>query len=210
MPPRTDLPFVIKVCGITNKEDACIAVETGANALGFNFYPKSPRYIAANVAREIMEALPGGYLRVGIFVNPPVEELIGTTNEAELDVVQLHGSRCPAVSSLRVWQAIGPSDVPERTEAEACLLDTPINGIGGSGNTFDWKLAANRPFRVIIAGGLDGSNVADAIAAALPWGVDACSRIESSPGKKDRNKVRRFVSAAREAFRLHLQQEISI
>jgi phosphoribosylanthranilate isomerase len=210
MSSPTDLPFVIKVCGITNTEDARIAIEAGANALGFNFYPKSSRYITANVAREIIEAVPGDYLRVGIFVNPPLDEVIGTANDAQLDVVQLHGSRCPAVSSLRVWRAVEPCDLPERPDVEACLLDPPLDGIGGSGNTFDWKLAANRPFRVIIAGGLDGSNVADAIATALPWGVDACSRIESGPGKKDGNKVREFVSTAREAFRVHWQQEISI
>jgi phosphoribosylanthranilate isomerase len=210
MPRRTDLAFIIKVCGITNKEDAQIAIEAGANALGFNFYAKSPRYISANVAREIIHSVPGDYLRVGIFVNPQLDELTRTADQVPLDVVQLHGDRCPEIASLRVWRAIGPGDVPERAETEACLVDTPSNSFGGSGNTFDWTLAANRPFRVIIAGGLDGSNVADAIATALPWGVDACSRLEVRPGKKDGNKVRDFVSGAREAFRVHLPQEISI
>ena len=210
MLPRTDLPFVIKICGITDKESSRLAIEAGANALGFNFYSKSPRYLPAKVAREIIEAVPGNYLRVGVFVNPSLEELMRTVEDAQLDVVQLHGNRCPSVPSLRVWRAVAPSEIPERTEVEACLLDTPMNGIGGSGHTFDWKLAAHRPFRVIIAGGLDARNVADAIATALPWGVDACSRIESQPGKKDHTKVRDFVHAAREAFHVRLQQEISI
>jgi phosphoribosylanthranilate isomerase len=206
----TDLPFVIKVCGITNKEDAQIAIEAGANALGFNFYPKSPRYIALDIARDIVTAVPSDFLRVGIFVNPSLEEVNRTAAELPLDVAQLHGTRCPAVSSVRAWRAIGPRDIPQPSEVEAFLLDTPSDSFGGSGNTFNWSLAANRPFRVIIAGGLDGSNVADVIAAALPWGVDACSRLEVRPGKKDHGKVRDFVSAAREAFRVHLQQEISI
>ena len=210
MSARPDFPFIIKVCGITSEEDARLAVEAGANALGFNFYTKSPRFIAADVAREIAEAVSGDYLRVGVFVNPSLKELSETVNRSQLDVVQLHGRHSPAISSLRVWRAIRPDDNLESAPVEAYLLDTPSDGIGGSGNTFDWKLAANRPFRVIIAGGLDGSNVAGAITAALPWGVDACSRIESSPGKKDARKVRHFVAAAREAFRIHLQQEISI
>ena len=210
MLPRTDVPFVIKVCGITDTQDARTAVDAGANALGFNFYSKSPRYLPANIAREIIEAVPGNYLRVGIFVSPSLDQVIRTANEAQLDVVQLHGNNCPSLSSLRVWRALAPSEMPEHTEVEACLLDTPIDGIGGTGHTFDWNVAANRPFRVIIAGGLDASNVADAIATALPWGVDACSRIESRPGKKDHKKVGDFVRAAREAFRVRIQQEISI
>ena len=206
----SDLHFVIKICGITAKEDASVAIEAGANALGFNFYAKSPRYAAANVAREIIEAVPGDYLRVGVFVNPSLEQIMRTMEDAHLDVVQLHGNQCPAVPSLRVWRAIRPHDAPRDTGFEAYLLDTPADGIGGSGNIFDWSLAANRPFRIIVAGGLDGSNVADAIATALPWGVDACSRLEFRPGKKDHDKVRDFVSAAQEAFRIRMQQEISI
>jgi phosphoribosylanthranilate isomerase len=201
----TDLPFVIKVCGITNEEDARIAVEAGANALGFNFHEKSPRYVTVGQARKIIDAAPGDYLKVGIFVNPALDEITA----ASMDVVQLYGEWRPEFEGLIVWKATTPNETERFCDAEAYLMDTPNAAFGGSGKMFDWMLARGR-HGVIVAGGLDGSNVAQAIAAAKPWGVDACSRLESRPGKKDPKKVADFVRAAREAFRIHVQEEVSL
>jgi phosphoribosylanthranilate isomerase len=201
----TDLPFVIKVCGITNEEDARIAVEAGANALGFNFYEKSPRYVTVGQARKIIDAAPGDYLKVGIFVSAALEVITA----ASMDVVQLYGEWRPEFDGLTVWKATTPNETERFCDAEAYLMDTPNAAFGGSGKMFDWMLARGR-HGVIVAGGLDGSNVAQAIAAAKPWGVDACSRLESRPGKKDPKKVADFVRAAREAFRIHVQEEVSL
>lgn len=183
--------FIIKICGITNEEDARVAVEAGANALGFNFYPGSPRYIPPEQAREIIETVSGASLKVGVFVNSTDE----IAAEVPLDVLQLHGS-CAGYPSRRTWRAIRPGDCPQDSGAEAYLMDTGGEQFGGSGKTFDWNVAAGMPFRVIIAGGLDHTNVGEAIRIAQPWGVDACSRLESSPGKKDPRRVRDFVKAA--------------
>ncbi len=188
--------FIIKVCGITNEADARVALDAGANALGFNFYPKSPRYIAPRRAREIMNALPAGFLRVGVFVNSTDD----VAAELPLDVLQLHGN-CPADGHPRIWRAIRPGDRRDDPAAEAYLIDTPSEKFGGSGKTFDWSLAAGSLPPVIIAGGLDATNVAEAIRVAQPWGVDACSRLESRPGKKDPQRVREFIEAALEASR---------
>ena len=202
---HTDLPFIIKICGITNEDDARAAVEAGANALGFNFYEKSPRYVTVARAREIIGAVPGEYLTVGIFVNPAMDEL----KAAPVDVVQLYGEWPAEFAGLTVWKATTPDETERFCGAEAYVMDTPSPGFGGSGKMFNWTLARGL-HRVIIAGGLDGSNVAEAIATALPWGVDACSRLESRPGKKDARKVAEFVFAARQAFLAHLQQEIPL
>jgi phosphoribosylanthranilate isomerase len=197
--------FIVKVCGITNEQDARLAADAGANALGFNFYSKSPRYISARRAREIAAAAPGEYLKVGIFVNAAEPELVEIVAESSLDVVQLHGERVvlPRSSTLRIWRAIDGTRTPPAHDSriEAYLLDSPAAQYGGSGEPFDWTLAARFPHPALIAGGLDASNVAEAIRAASPWGVDACSRLESSPGKKDPERVRAFVRAALAAAR---------
>jgi phosphoribosylanthranilate isomerase len=200
--------FVIKICGITSPRDAQIAVEAGANAIGLNFYPKSPRYISIERAREIVASLPSGILKVGIFVGGAasqaavprlIEALVA--RGVRLDVIQIHGSDI-ALPGYRLWRACSAHHLPQPDPAvEAYLLDTPSPRFGGSGQTFDWRLAAGFPHRMLIAGGLDGSNVAAAIQAASPWGVDACSRLESSTGKKDPARVRDFVQAALAAFR---------
>ncbi len=204
MANAVDLPFVVKICGITNVEDAMAAVEAGADALGFNFYPASPRYITPQRAQQVIAAVPGDYLRVGVFVNPTSDELFEITQQVPLDVLQLHGDACGAVSlpkPYRIWRSMAPQnhDATESDGAEAYLLDTPTPEFGGSGQTFDWNLARSRSFRVILAGGLHSSNVAEAIHTVKPWGVDACSRLESSPGKKNVQEVRAFVHAARAA-----------
>ncbi|MBV8903545.1 MAG: phosphoribosylanthranilate isomerase [Acidobacteriia bacterium] len=187
-------PFILKICGITNEEDARVSIESGANALGFNFCPASPRFVSPRRARDIAAAVPGDYLTVGVFVDASEPELRETAAQAQLDIIQLHGN-CALPASLRVWRAIAASDGAGNPDPriEAWLLDSAPHG--GSGQTFDWKLAARFP-RAILAGGLDASNVAQAIGIASPWGVDACSRLESSPGKKDPQKVRAFAQAA--------------
>lgn len=194
--------FLIKICGITHPEDAVVAVEAGANALGFNFYPRSPRWITPERACEISRTVAGDYLRVGVFVNPSEEELRQTAEQADLDVLQVHGEQSAYLPPpYRLWRSIDPSrpftDSPSRFEAY--LLDTPSKDFGGTGMTFPWQLAARFPHRAIVAGGLDPGNVAQAIAVVRPWGVDACSRLESSPGRKDARQVREFVHAARAA-----------
>lgn len=206
----TDLPFIIKICGITNEEDARVAIDAGANALGFNFYAKSPRYISFTRAKEIMDAVPGEYLRVGIFVNPSEDDVLQALNYAPLDVLQLHGDDCPRLISHCVWKALAPDQDEAAYSADAYLLDTPSEAFGGSGKIFDWRLAMARSYRILIAGGLDGSNVAEAIGTALPWGVDACSGLELRPGKKDAQKIVQFVASARQGFLTHMQQEISL
>lgn len=197
---------VIKVCGITNPGDAQAAVADGATALGFNFYPRSKRYIPAEQAAPIAALVP--VLKVGVFVNERPEEVARVARIVGLDVVQLHGSETAADAphGLRVWKALRagedgfPAGIRAWPQAEAFLLDGPAAGeYGGAGKTFDWTQAADLGVRVILAGGLDASNVAAAIAVARPWGVDACSRIESAPGRKDRTKMREFLKAARAA-----------
>jgi phosphoribosylanthranilate isomerase len=199
------LPFIIKVCGITSAEDLETAVEAGANAIGFNFYAKSPRFLTAVRARQLAQAVRAPYIKVGVFVNPTEEELFEIASQVPLDVLQLHGDSAPIhlASSFRIWQ--GGHATIDRTSldpsVEAWLLDTPTPKHGGSGKTFDWSLAADFPARAIVAGGLDGQNVASAIRTASPWGVDACSRLETKPGEKDPARIKQFVEAALTAFR---------
>ena len=199
MSPSLAPPFVIKVCGVTNVEDALIAIEAGVNAIGLNFYPSSPRFISPEVARSIVSHLPDSVLKVGVFVEPSAEDLAGMIRSVSLDVIQLHGHRVPPFAH-RTWRALtAAADPAESLAAEAILLDSASPQHGGSGKNFDWSLAARFWQPVIIAGGLDASNVALAIETAHPWGVDACSRLEQSRGKKDPAKVRDFVAAARAA-----------
>lgn len=198
--------MIVKICGITNENDAQVAIEAGANALGINFYPKSPRFVTLEQARRVTR-LAGDHLRVGIFVSASPDELLRTAADAGLDVVQVHGKF--RRTRLRTWRGVRAGEpAPEDDEGvEAYLLDTPGTNFGGSGRTFDWALAASFPRRKIVGGGLDEWNVAAAIEASTPWGVDACSRLEASPGIKDANRVRAFVKAARAALSRESAQE---
>jgi phosphoribosylanthranilate isomerase len=210
---QVPLKVILKVCGITNQPDADAAIAAGATAIGFNFYPKSPRYIAPELAAGI--ATPGA-VRVGVFVNEPALRIAEIAALAALDVAQLHGDETPAQyprsagpggpAAIAVWKAarVSPSfDFSQLDDcpADALLLDGPAAELyGGAGLSFDWTLAQNARHRIIVAGGLDASNVARAIALAQPWGVDSCSRIESSPGKKDHLKMIDFLHAAKAAL----------
>jgi phosphoribosylanthranilate isomerase len=154
-------------------------------------------------AREIAHSVSGFFLRVGVFVNATEEELLNIASHVPLDVLQIHG-KCalPQLSTYRVWKAIPPSARPGHDiRIDAYLLDTVTPSYGGSGKTFDWEIAAGVPYRAIIGGGLHGPNVAQAVEAARPWGVDACSRLESAAGIKDPELVREFVTAALAAGR---------
>ncbi|HXK01614.1 MAG TPA: phosphoribosylanthranilate isomerase [Verrucomicrobiae bacterium] len=197
--------MIVKVCGITRLEDAQAAIAAGATAIGFNFYLRSPRYIAPERAAAIPTP---GIRRVGVFVNEPPARIAEIARIAALDTAQLHGDETPSgyPAGVPVWKAARVTrdfafeqyaDVP----AEALLLDGPAGELyGGSGRTFDWSLAAACRQRIILAGGLDGGNVARAIALAHPWGVDACSQIESAPGIKDHAKMNAFLQAVKAAL----------
>jgi phosphoribosylanthranilate isomerase len=189
--------MMVKICGITNREDALAAVEAGASAIGFNFYRDSPRYISHTGAAMIGEKLPTNVWKVGVFVDEAPETIARIMIDAGLDVAQLHG--LSTARGVRIWQAIGvdnPSLAASGEEAEAVLVDSTDGVTGGSGKTWDWSHAPHLAQRVIIAGGLDADNVRTAIQQAHPWGVDACSRIEKSPGLKDHEKMRNFIKAA--------------
>jgi phosphoribosylanthranilate isomerase len=188
--------MMVKICGITRREDADVAVEAGASAIGFIFYKPSPRYVTPERARELGDGLK--VWKVGVFVDETPAYVEAVMKEARLDVAQIYGclpDRIPA--DLRLWQAIR---MPEAAAfewtpgySEAILLDGPSNGVA-----FNWNVISGLDEKVIVAGGLDASNVAEAIRVARPWGVDASSRLESAPGIKDHQKVRRFIKAARE------------
>jgi phosphoribosylanthranilate isomerase len=186
----------VKICGITNREDAQAAVDGGARALGFILHPDSPRYVQPHALARWVDDLPPDIWRVGVFVNRPKADVETLCRELRLDVAQLHGSESETdvPQSLRVWKAfrIGhqlPLGLDEYA-VEAVLMDGTA-----SGHTFDWKLARNIKQNVILAGGLNEQNVARAIREARPWGVDACSSLEIHPGKKDHARMARFLKA---------------
>ena len=204
---------LVKICGVTNLEDALACVEAGADMLGFNFYPRSPRYVAPDDARRITERLPASVVSVGVFVN---EESAGRVEElaarAGVAVVQLHGDEspeyCGALGERLVIKAlrVAPDFAPESAAgypAQAVLLDAYSKDCyGGTGDVFDW--AAARAVRSLVsqlflAGGLGTDNVADAVRAVGPYAVDACSLLERAPGLKDAARVRAFVAAVRRA-----------
>ena len=192
--------MMVKICGVTNREDALAAVEAGASAIGFNFYRESPRFISHTGAAMIGEKIPGNVWKVGVFVNEAPESIAKTVIEAGLDVAQLHGSS--QARGVRIWRAMSPVDevalAMMEEETEAVLVDTPSETeYGGTGKTWDWSRAPQlNDIKLILAGGLDADKVRLAIEQAHPWGVDACSRIEKSPGIKDHDKMRKFIHAA--------------
>jgi phosphoribosylanthranilate isomerase len=200
----------VKICGMTNEEDALFAVAMGADAVAFNFAAGSSRQIAVTQARDIARRLPPEVMTVGVFRDEAPQRVVEMVNTAGLHAVQLHGHETPAEGEWirkRVQfliQAFSAGDrmldrVAEYTAADAILVDSPAGG--GSGQLFDWALAEKLPLdrRVILAGGLTPENVAEAVHRVHPWGVDVATGVESRPGKKDGSKVRRFINAANEA-----------
>ncbi len=195
----------IKVCGITNLEDARAAADLGADALGFIFVPNTPRYIEPEAAKRIISDLPPFITTVGVFADVPPEMILQTVRTCGLSAVQLHGSETPEycskikgpklIKAFRVKDENTLSTLPDY-KVSAYLLDTYIKGKkGGTGETFNWDLAveAKKYGRIIIAGGLTPGNVAQAIRHVRPYAVDVGSGVEAEPGKKDRSKVKAFI-----------------
>lgn len=197
---------VIKICGVTCAEDALAAAEAGASAVGFNFWPRSPRHIEPDEAARIAALLPDTLLKVGVFVDDTADRVAAIGDRVRLDVAQMHGGTMPPGGGLRYWCAFAVSDngapaIHDAGDAEAILLDTAFRGLrGGTGRTFSWQVARALERPVIIAGGLDAGNVREAVRQAQPWGVDSCSRIESAPGRKDHAKMKAFILEALEAL----------
>jgi phosphoribosylanthranilate isomerase len=205
---------LVKICGITNLADALASAEAGADMLGFNFYPKSPRYITPAAAARIDEQLPEQILQVGIFVNEAnparVAEL---ARAAKVTAVQLHGDEtaeyCRAlrdefmvIKAVRVGRDFSPAQA-KTFSVDAVLLDAfSTAAYGGTGRTFDWSVASETRAlvpRLFLSGGLAPENVGEAIAQVRPYAVDACSQLERAPGEKDHARVRAFVAAVRRA-----------
>jgi len=202
--------MILKVCGITRRDDALHAAAHGATALGFIFWPRSPRYIEPERAAEIVAALPASVTTVGVFVNDPVDRVRTVAGSAGVTVVQLHGDEPPAYRDGLAYPIFRSATLDEAiTVMEAWPIGTPLlldaadrHRRGGTGQTVDWLRAADvaRQGPVILAGGLTPENVGEAIDVVSPHGVDVSSGVETAPGIKDPAKVRRFLENARAAF----------
>lgn len=198
----------VKICGITTEEDALLAVAMGADAVGFNFVPSSPRFLAASRAADIAKRLPPEILTVGIFRDEAPARVVELTNHAGLRAAQLHG-RETAEETQWVRERVAlvikvfPGGDPALAKAASYGADVVMldSASPGSGQVFDWSLAEGAPsgLRILLAGGLTPDNVGEAIERVRPWGVDVASGVESSPGVKDASKVRRFIRAAMDA-----------
>ncbi len=186
----------VKICGITNQEDALAAVGMGAKALGFIFVESSPRAVKPEALKEWISSIPRDIWRVGVFVDTPASRMEQISAELRLDVVQLHGAETPAdhPNLPRIWKAfrIQPQfEIPWTYPAEALLLDGP-----GGGKQFDWSKCTGSTRHFLLAGGLDETNVADAVRRVRPWGVDVASGVEAVPGRKDHTRMKKFIEAA--------------
>lgn len=201
---------LVKICGITNLEDALVSVEAGAYALGFNFYSGSSRCIEPRVARAIIDQLPTNVLSVGVFVNEAMPESVARlADEAGVGAIQLHGDESPdycvalkdryLIKAIRIDSGFSPARALEY-ETQAILLDAfSSEAYGGTGKRIDWLLARKTRElvpKLFLAGGLSPENVAEAITKVDPYAVDACSCLESSPRRKDAARVRAFLAAA--------------
>jgi phosphoribosylanthranilate isomerase len=200
---------LIKICGITNLADAHAAVAAGADALGFNFYKPSPRYITPESAREIINTLPDSILTVGVFVNEPSPDAVrAIADQAGVKAVQLHGDEspdyCRALNPvIKTFSVSSNFDVNQirAYEVDAVMLDTKDNRLhGGTGRVFDWSIAqqvSGLVAKLYLAGGLSPENVGEAVALVHPFAVDACSSLEDKPGNKNHERLRIFVGAVR-------------
>lgn len=199
----------VKICGIRRAEDAEAAVESGASALGFNFWKGTPRYIAPREAARIIAAVPKEVWTVGVFVDEESERVLEIAAETGVSVLQFHGSEPPEyvhglggftkIKAVKVGSGFQPEQLSRYRSVWAFLLDGFVAGmVGGTGQTFDWSLAekAKAHGKIILAGGLKPSNVGEAVRRVRPWAVDVCSGVETEPGKKDRQLLREFIRAA--------------
>lgn len=203
----------IKICGITREEDLAAAVAAGADALGFVFYPPSPRYVTPQRAARLLAAVPAFVTRVGLFVNEPAGNVREILAQIPLDLLQFHGDEDAAYCAAfgRPWikaaRVKAGFDLLEYASAFAgapgvcgLLLDAHVEGYGGGGQTFDWSLIPRSlPLPVILSGGLHPGNVAEAVRAVRPWAVDVSSGVESARGIKDAQKITEFIAGVRNA-----------
>jgi phosphoribosylanthranilate isomerase len=200
---------LVKICGITNLNDAHAAVAAGADVLGFNFYKPSPRYITPAAAREIINTLPDAILTAGVFVNEGSPDAVRSiADQAGVKAVQLHGDESPdycralkfVIKTFAVSESFDLNQL-RAYEVDAIMLDTKDNRLrGGTGRTFDWTIAqqvSQRVPKLYLAGGLSPENVGEAISMVHPYAVDTCSAVEDSPGIKNHERMRVFVSAVR-------------
>ncbi len=183
--------MIIKICGITNRDYAWAAVDAGARALGFIFCPASPRHVTAGQLEPWVNEIPAEIWKVGVFVDEPPDSIERICAQLSLDIAQLHGSETPDrhPRGIRVWKAFRVKDepIPDYPAAEAILID---------GCEYDWSRTAHFTRPLILAGGLDENNVRARIQLAKPWAVDVASGIESSPGRKDHARMKKFIEAA--------------
>ncbi len=202
----------VKICGVTSAADAALAVQCGADLIGLNFYPPSPRSVSLPTALEIRAAIPAGVWCVGVFVNAERAQIASLVERLNLSAIQFHGDE--TIADLRGWPCVTikalrvPADEPlpdwKQFPTDYLLLDTDKAGrYGGTGEAFAWERAAALPAqclrRLILAGGLTPENVAAAVRAAQPWAVDVASGVESAPGRKDPEKLRAFITNAKAA-----------
>ncbi len=195
----------VKICGITRPEDAMAAIEAGADALGFVFYPPSPRYVEVARAASIIRQLPPFVTSVALFVNADRETIAEVIRETGIDLLQFHGNECPdyCAEHGRPWiKAVRMKDdldldkvVRDHAGARALLLDAYRPGVpGGTGEAFDWgRIPAELAGRIVLAGGLTPDNVADAVRQVKPYAVDVSGGVEASKGIKDREKIKQFM-----------------
>lgn len=205
---------LVKICGITNLDDALAAVAAGTDALGFNFYKPSPRYITPQHAREIIDELPNSVLMVGVFVNEESPEAVrNIASQAGIHALQLHGDESPEYCRelsgnyfvIKTFAVSDTFDVQtvQAYELEAIMLDTKHNTLrGGTGHVFDWSIAQQLAYaipKLFLAGGLSPENIENAIETVRPYAVDACSALEDRPGKKNHERMHVFINTVRRA-----------
>ena len=193
----------VKICGITNYDDAIAAMDMGADLLGFNFYPDSPRYVTPEQATDIINKLPGFIDTAGVFVNASIESIHETNAVCQLDWVQLHGDEDPDFCrsllshNVKTMKAIRVKDQTDIERANSFFTDAVLldafdpDKYGGTGLTFDWNVIGHIGKRVFLAGGINPDNAAEAVRLGV-YGVDVCSGIESEPGKKDHGKMKKL------------------
>jgi len=196
----------LKICGLTNEDDAVHAARAGATALGVVFAPSSPRCVTPDTARDIVEAVPADVPVAGVFVNAPLEEIVAVVAHSGIRIVQLHGDepeRYAAALKMPLLRAAGVDVAVDAWPSATLLLDAfTQDARGGTGTRVDWDRAAvvARQRRTVLAGGLTADNVAEAIATVRPFGVDVSSGVEARPGRKDPDRVSRFLERARAAY----------
>ncbi len=193
----------VKICGLTNYEDAAAAMDMGADLLGFNFYPKSPRFITAKKASDIINKLPGFIDIAGVFVNASLEQIQETISRCQLDWVQLHGNEspqfCRSLGSLnvRTMKALRVKEKSDIRQAENYFTDAVLldafhpEKYGGTGLTFDWNIVGHINKRVFLAGGINPDNAEAAVELGV-YGIDVCSGVEAEPGRKDHKKMKKL------------------